>query len=417
MDNLDIKEMERYAQTVVSPIMTEYTKWIINECKKRNIKKIYFLARDGYLLHLIAKQICTANKLDIEIKYLYCSRYSLRMPTFNLIGDEKYKTLFLVSCRCTLNGILKRAGLTDTQCETIAQSLQIDQYKILNNSEFENIKNTLIKDDLFNQILAENSTIAYNNTIKYLKQEGLFDDDIVIADSGWTGSMQRSIRQLADSVGFSKKIIGFYFGMFKHPNSEDGEYLTYYFSGKGNLKRKLNFNNNLFECMLSANHGMTMGYELKNNKMAPIMQPVKKDNMHTLVQTQIDSVINHTKTIKNQLLINNFDLKKSHKYIYKIIKRAMIYPSKNELKMLENIYFCDDITGNYQIPLVSKNSIKTMKAGAVLPRIFRKMFRKKYALDRVYWPYGTIAYQNRMIRPWYRLNYKFMYFIRYKFYK
>ena len=52
----------------------------------------------------------------------------------------------------------------------------------------------------------------------------------------------------------------------------------------------------------------------------------------------------------------------------------------------------------------------------VLPQIFRKLFRRKNVLDKVYWPYGVIACQPKILRPWYRLNFKFMYFIRYTFF-
>jgi len=95
----------------------------------------------------------------------------------------------------------------------------------------------------------------------------------------------------------------------------------------------------------------------------------------------------------------------------------MIYPTIKHVEMLSNIYFCDDITGSYQIPLVDKNSTKLMKDNMIIPQIGRMIFGKKYALDKVYWPYGVIAYQPKMLRPWYRFNYKLMYFIRYTFFK
>lgn len=417
MEDCIIKEMEGYAQNIVEPVMVEYTKWVISECRQRNIDKVYFLARDGYLLHLIAKKICEVNGINMDIRYLYCSRYSLRIPTFNLIDSEKYDVLFLKSCRCTLSTVLKRAGLNDEQCEELSRSLSVDQSKILDNKEFKSIKEQLINNPKFNKILEENSASAYKNIVDYFSQEGLFDGDIVLVDSGWTGSMQRSIRQIADSVNFKGKITGFYFGMYKAPKPEDGEYLTYYFSAKTGKKRKINFNNNVFECMLSANHGMTIGYERLNGSMVPILQTIKNDNMYTLVQTQIDSVMKDIDSQKGKLNIDNFDTKKSIKYIYPILKKVIIYPTIKQVEMLSNIYFCDDITGSYQIPLVDKNSTKLMKDNMILPQIGRMIFGKKYALDKVYWPYGVIAYQPKILRPWYRSNYKFMYFIRYTFFK
>ena len=56
------------------PIFYGYIEWIISISKKKNIKNLYFLARDGYLLKKMADIIIEEEGLYIRTKYVYSSR-------------------------------------------------------------------------------------------------------------------------------------------------------------------------------------------------------------------------------------------------------------------------------------------------------------------------------------------------------
>ena len=78
-------------------------------------KKVYFLARDGYLLYKLANEICEKNNLNIDCRYLYCSRFSLRMPSYHIIGDEAQKLLFSKGYYYTTKSVLERADLNENE--------------------------------------------------------------------------------------------------------------------------------------------------------------------------------------------------------------------------------------------------------------------------------------------------------------
>ena len=409
--------MANFAYEQVSPVLVEYTKWVLLECQKIKINKVYFLARDGFVLREIAQAICKKNNIDIDCRYLYVSRYSLRMPTFNLIGEEAYKMLFIKSYYYTLESILKRAGLDKNEIGQIACELkEQDIHKNLSKSEFQELTSKLKNSDTFNKILEKNSREAYDNIIRYFEEQKLFEEDkIVIVDSGWTGSMQRSLRQIADAYGYKGKITGFYFGLFTKQKEEDGEYLTYYFSANKNKKHKIMFNSNLFECMLSANHGMTMGYKLQEDKMVPVLNDYENKEMLKFINIQIDNIKKYALENIDKLTISDFNLKKSIKFTYKKLKRIMIYPTKEEVKMLSNFTFCDDASEGYFMPLADKNQTKELKAQMLIPRLFKFVFGKKKKNNPIFWPYGVIAFQPKVLRPWYRLNIMIWDFLRFTF--
>lgn len=58
----------------VAPMLTIFVEWILEQCTIRKCKKIYFLARDGYVLKKIADRIIKFRKLPLETVYFYGSR-------------------------------------------------------------------------------------------------------------------------------------------------------------------------------------------------------------------------------------------------------------------------------------------------------------------------------------------------------
>ncbi len=410
MNNSDFfKKMELYSEQIVGPVMFNYTAWIVKTAKKRGIKTIYFLARDGYLLYNIAKKIIAYNNIDIECKYFYCSRQSLRMPTYHIIGDEAYHLLLLGGYRLTPRSVLERASLSENELKRLYSELDIkDENQILNDRQFDELKEKIEKNEFYKEAFNDKSKAAYADTIAYLKQEGMFDcDTIAIADSGWTGSMQRSLRQLLESAGYKGNIIGFYFGMFVNPaDQNDGEYLTYYFDANSHAKRKAYFSNNLFECMLSAPHAMTLRYKNENGKTVPVFTEDISDFQKNMAEAQINGALRYTE----KYLQNNHDFpnhKDSAKKVYKILKKNMVYPSRDFVSVYGAFTFCDDVTEGYKMALASPEKRRILKDYMLTTRVFRKLFRlKKSSDEELFWPYGVIAFCPAFLRPFYRLNVK-----------
>lgn len=400
--------MSNYSYNVVGPVMYEYTSWVISMAIEKKIDCLYFLARDGYLLKKIAESICKKFNLNIACKYLYCSRCSLRMPLYHLIGDEMYDLLFLKGYSLTPLSIIQRAGLDSQEIMQTFEEIGVDNPdKELTNDEFENFILKLKNESSFSKFVIKHSKDSYKAAIDYFKEQGLFENNTVaIVDSGWTGSMQRSLRQLLSSYGFNGKIIGFYFGMFAAPKTaDDGEYYTFYFNKNTGLKRKIMFNNNLFECMLSANHGMTKGYSYSNGKSIPLFTESHNDSMAMLIDEQIEGSMQYT----NQRLFQEdsfrFNQKEALKKCYKILKRSMVYPTAKEADMYGQFLFCDDISEAYKLSM-SDNSMKNqLKNYSVIRRVFRRIFKiKSNTTPELLWIYGVIANCGPLKASWYRVN-------------
>ena len=401
--------MHFYGRTLVGPVMLPFTRWIIEEAKKRGIKRIYFLARDGYLLYEIGKRICNIQENGIECKYLYCSRQALRNPSYHVIGEEALELLTLGGYYVTRKSLLSRAPISEDKINEIMEELGITEPDYpLSPRELEKFKSQLKKCDAYMTAVNEGSRKAYGAAIEYLRQEGLFEQETVaIADSGWTGSMQRSLRQLLESDGFKGKICGFYFGMYICAKDErDGEYNTFYFDSVSGAKRKETFNNNLFECMLSAPHPMTVGYKkCEDGAVKPLLAPEMSRNQTELIEAQIKGALEYTE--EKLLIMQSFLYEKEVKAVYKLLKRYTVYPEREFAELYGSLLFCDDVTEGYHMSLAAPSQKRLLKKYMLIPRIIRKLFGIKTEEScELYWPYGVIAFSPAPLRPWYRFNIK-----------
>jgi len=403
----------RISNNITGPVMFHFVWWILNEANKRGIKRLYFLARDGYVLRDIAIRFCEQFGLDIECRYLYCSRKSLRMPSYHFIGDEAYDLLLLGGYNVTLRSLMERAEFSEEERMEIYKETGLDierENEPLSKIQLHFITNKLRESTLYRKLINQKSRASYEAAIGYLKQEGLFDiDRIAIVDSGWTGSMQRSLRQLLESTGRQVNIIGFYFGMYVDPKEEkDGEYLCWYFNRNSSKYDKIFFSNNVFECMLSAPHGMTTGYEAdEKGGWRPVLNEGPSASIHDLINTQINGILDYTDKYLTEINFKDFNQEVLKKRTKKLLKRIMVSPTYQEAEAIGAFAFCDDITEFYKLPLAHENQVKALKRYAIIPRIVRKLIGRssEFNAQELFWPYGTAAFlPSRFQRWWYKQN-------------
>lgn len=425
MNDINSCSAEELSQTLPksfsAPVLFGYVWWILHEAKKRDIKTIYFLARDGYLLRKIAQKMCDSFGLDISCRYLYCSRASLRMPSYHLIGEEAMDLLLLNGYRVTPRSVLQRAALDEKQRQTIYDICGTpcaDEDTVMSRNQFKEFTSKLRGCDVFRGYVMDNSRAAYPDTMGYLRSEGLLDaDHIAVADSGWTGSMQRSLRQLLQSQGFSGRITGFYFGMYASPRSaEDGEYLTYYFDAAGRTADKIPFCNNLFECILSAPHGMTVGYREENGRYSPVLMDPPSEKATERIERCAAAVLEYTAQRISQTSFTDFDLKRLHKEANRLIRRYMKYPTREEAEFFGGYFFCDDVTEAYHMKLADPSQVPALKGYSIPARVLRRLSKSPghVTSPELLWPYGTISFANAMTRWWYRLNISVWEWLRYR---
>lgn len=252
---------------VLAPVLCSYILHVLQDAVRTGKKRLYFLARDGFQMHRIAKILCRRLGLPLECRYLYCSRYALRAAEYAVREETTLDYLCLGGMEVTPETVFRRAGIT--QQEEICRMTELfglgNAKKPLSRPELRELRTRLAASTEFTEQLKERAGEAFPAAVGYLRQEGMLENiPWALVDSGWSGSIQQSFRHLLSSAGRTGRVEGYYFGLYEYPVGADrSTYHTWYFSPVNGLRRKAVFNNNLFECVCSSPEGMTTGYRFE----------------------------------------------------------------------------------------------------------------------------------------------------------
>lgn len=384
-----------YLYTIV-PALTGFVNWTLEDAKKRGIKKLYFLARDGYQMYLIAKRLEEVRPLGIECRYLNVSRYSMRIPEYHLGLDKAVDKLCTNGIDVTVNKILRRAALDDDEAKEVIEELELKECnRILNGREIANLAGRLHSSKKLMTYMGEHSKTAYDNAMGYLKQEGLIEKEpYALVDSGWIGTLQETMETLVKSIAPAVEIQGYYFGMYEVPDkAKRDKYHTYYFSDKKGLKRKANFANSLFECIVSSQEGMTLRYEYNGTKYVPVKDESKNPNL-----AQLD---------ENEKVLGYF-LKKLDKIdisydnilsvTEEVLKKFMARPTELEVEAYGNGLFSDDIVDEGRKNVAAKLSDKEIKDQRFVSKLLIMAGVKKAEIRESAWIEGSIVRNGGNVR-------------------
>ncbi len=386
---------------VTAPVLFAYVWHILREAERRGLKRLYFLARDGYVMLEIAREIAKVHPIPLELRYLYCSRASLRMPSYHRIAEEEMLDLLLHrGTNLTVQHILDRANLSPAQLNAVLQELGSPNVLApLVENDFVALCQKLRNSAIFKEAVLENSRTAHADAMAYFSQEGLTDGTpFGIADTGWTGSMQRSLRQLSEDI---PPITGFYFGMFARPRSEqDGVYDTWYFSADSSISLRTKFNNNLFECLCAAPHGMTTGYQRDaQGRMVPVCKPAAPHSpMTEAVETQISLCKAFARHCAPLISYQELPADTMHSISCRLMQRLMYSPSAAEAEAFAVFRFCDDVTEAYSASLVQHDCRQALHEHMFPVRLLLRLRGQKPSAE-LFWSYGTLAVSGLQMQP------------------
>ena len=325
---------------VLGTLLYGYTKWLIEELKRNNIKKVFFLAREGACLK---RAFDILNDTEIEGKYLYASRRSTRVPLLKDINN--FEDIFK---------IVKMRKITDIKSFFINVGLDVTKYSELlrkyNYQETTNIKNI---DKFFEEIkpdIIENAKKEEENLLGYLKQEN-FTGKIAVADVGWEGTMQNALSSLSEKFELNADITGFYMGQsqaakkYADAGIKTEAYLFDYTSnGYDEVRPFLN----LFESFFLAQHGTTLKYEYENSTYEPILDKCeyseKEKEIFKKIQDGAIQFINDYKVYAN----NGVDLYPQCSFAG--MKTLGLSPTLKDVNLFCNITYLETIKATFASP-------------------------------------------------------------------
>jgi FMN phosphatase YigB (HAD superfamily) len=265
----DVGSLHRY----VSILLIGFSLFVLAEARRRNIRRIYFLARDGYLPLAITKRLVERTGESFELSYLHVSRQSIVVPamTDNLpkLAEDISQSMLNRPVHTALDFIGIDASTTSHMFRDIG--LAPDQ-PAGSPAGMESIRRLFAAyGELIGNRLQERRAAA----LSYLDQSGfLAPGPRLIVDVGWRGSTQTALAELTGLPPF--EIAGCYLGLLPQalrPRLDPRTAAGYLFSF-GDPKPAMDMvleGYALFELFFSAPHGSTLHYALNEGRAVPVL--------------------------------------------------------------------------------------------------------------------------------------------------
>jgi predicted HAD superfamily hydrolase len=248
------------------PILLGFVSWLAEQSQAKGIDKLFFLARDGHIVHRAFSLLADKGVHQVPSHYLYASRRSLIVPSITAINDDVIKFLTSGSSRLTVEDYIKRIGLQAAPYAAQAQAAGFAslQSPVDKATDADKLKRLLVslQDPIVEHAQAEKQWL-----LAYLKQSGLLDGQRVgVVDVGWHGTLQEALSKLLAQQQWPGKLSGFYFGTFAPTASRiaqglDIQSYACHCGEPAYNQQTIKASVEIFEWFFSAPHGSVLSFQ------------------------------------------------------------------------------------------------------------------------------------------------------------
>lgn len=342
---------ERFGYLYGGLVTYGFCNWLKENFDKENIKKAFFLSRDGFIPHK-AFQIMFP---DFETDYFYASR---RCYLFSGLKDIKSILLYLVDQigeGVTFDEYFESLLIESNEIKELYK--QTFENKIINDDDKNKLKKFFIDNE---EKFKEYAKFERNIALKYINQKGIAENSSALVDLGWSASIQNNIQNTLIHNSTKKKLKGFYIATYPIKYKIDVNSYLIKNGTPNELTDIISPLISIFELIFTAPHPGCVRLTLDKNKISPIFQNNSPEELIRIKASEkickgILSFITDMKKVCNNLpiTISPYDSLSPFKYFYKNL------PSKFE-NILSGINFVTGIGDikNYQklFPLFNKHN-------------------------------------------------------------
>lgn len=255
----NIAESQPYSNLIFSLYL--FCARLYNSAREKNVDTIHFFSREGEFLKKLFDRYVTVNGLDpITTCYLYISRKSSYLPSFQKIEDENFKRLQKQYSSLSLSQFVENLCIS----EEVNKSELVDKFDmntVISDFWKSDVFRQFVKTPVFTTIYEKERTQRKKEILDYLKHEGLGNElNSCIVDIGWKGTIQDNLHAIT-----GKPMLGYYFGLngdigqSEHNIKKGLMFSTYPYPNEGIKVFGVKYR--VYERILYASHGSCLAYK------------------------------------------------------------------------------------------------------------------------------------------------------------
>jgi FMN phosphatase YigB (HAD superfamily) len=262
------------ATNVTGPLFYGFVRWTLAEARRRGLRRLYFLARDGQIFWRIARELEANEPSPIDCRYLQASRLVFSGPS-ELATPRALRDLAMPNAPFhTLRQALLQLGLdfewAKPRLPAAFATLDPDTNLALD-----------MRDQLADWLLAPARAADIRAAVErrarqaraYLHSAGVVAGDAIgLVDAGWYGSIHRNLEHILGEPGIPAPLVGFYLGLRPQvPPAPAGELLGYTNCFQPLPLMRDPSHRVLVELMAQSDHGQVAGFAPGENGFTPVL--------------------------------------------------------------------------------------------------------------------------------------------------
>lgn len=325
---------------ILGPVLLEFCKWLDMMFTDKQITKIYFFSREGYIFKKVFDELYDSN---YDTKYLYVSRKTMTIANYKYEKIDNFQEMlkyFTIKQDTTLRDMARYLDI------------EIEENELNNKKIYSLINDDHIYNDLKHKII-KSSEQANEITRKYFSQEKI-TGKFAVVDIGWNGTMQRCMQKFLKNNKCNCDLEGFYFTKFKDFKNSYS-FIKYSDMCYDSIKDNPVFIENLFQKV----DGSTIGYKKSTkSQIVPIKREIEFNEYSQNAIEKIDlGILDFISKWKKYGYVG--DEKEMHVAILNDFNNYIINPKKKDINMYKD--FCySDIKNEYII-----SNTKNIKSGLI----------------------------------------------------
>ncbi len=260
-----LNEKQRVGCCVGAPILLQYVEWVLECANKLNVSKLYFVARDGFILKKIADILIKERQLNIRTKYIYGSRKAWRIPSFTREHSDILELLKWshVNKVRTYGAFSDIFGLTVKELSEFLSLQDVQNETTISKAALAYSIGKLKENRRFRDYLIKRNATARELLKRYLAQEiGNQKENIVFVELAGGGYTQECLANILAESGVSQ-ITNLYFKMDSmYQSSRCKNYIFW---------PNAMTNSSIIETLCHAPEGQTLGYREHNGNIVPVL--------------------------------------------------------------------------------------------------------------------------------------------------
>lgn len=265
-----------FAADLIAPLYVAFVYHVLRDAVSRGIRSLFFLARDGYILYRIAKEL-EGEFPGLRMKYLYVSRSSLYLPGLPAITPDS-----LSSLRKTMFGFTDETEL-DILGNFISSETWHEVECVIRSGGRKGEE--LFANPEVLAILSRYRDTQRDLILRYFIQEGLADPvhKTAVVDIRGTRSCQQAINAILRQGGF-RPAEGYYLEVVdeRKPIQEAGDYHALYYAERMRLSSSLRYISDELGSILEqyfsvSPHKRTIAYLEDDGRVRPVFENGEKE--------------------------------------------------------------------------------------------------------------------------------------------